>query len=136
MLYGGILIALRPLTALAVPSTRSFYVGLVLIVLGTGLLKPNISAIVGTLYSAKTPAATPASRSSTWGSTSARSSAPLICSWLGDPRAGRGWIDWHFGFGAAGVGMTLGLIQYVVGPQASRRGGRQAARRSIDAGAR
>ena len=49
VLYGGILIACGHYT-LAVPLSGSFYVGLVLIVLGTGLLKPNISVIVGQLY--------------------------------------------------------------------------------------
>ena len=49
VLYGGILIACGHFT-LAVPLAGSFYVGLVLIVLGTGLLKPNISVIVGQLY--------------------------------------------------------------------------------------
>ena len=48
VLYGGILIACGHYT-LAVPLSGSFYVGLVLIVLGTGLLKPNISVIVGQL---------------------------------------------------------------------------------------
>ena len=72
VLYGGILIAAGHFT-LAVPLAWSFYAGLVLIVLGTGLLKPNISAIVGQLYGRTISAATPASRSSTWGSTSAPS---------------------------------------------------------------
>ena len=52
----------------------TFYLGLVLIVIGTGLLKPNISAMVGELYPEDARAATPASRSSTWASTSAPSS--------------------------------------------------------------
>src|SRR6267378_4025620 len=52
VLYGGILIALGHYS-LAIDSRPSFYAGLVLIVLGTGLLKPNISAIVGQLYSAE-----------------------------------------------------------------------------------
>src|SRR5439155_331724 len=51
VLYGGILIAMGHYS-LAIDSRPSFYAGLVLIVLGTGLLKPNISAIVGQLYSA------------------------------------------------------------------------------------
>ena len=72
--YGGILIASGHFS-LAVPVSRRFYLGLVLIVLGTGLLKPNISVIVGQLYDEKDVVATPASASSTWASTSARSSA-------------------------------------------------------------
>ena len=50
VLYGGILISLGNF-ALAVPTLASFYGGLTLVVLGTGLLKPNVSAIVGQLYS-------------------------------------------------------------------------------------
>ena len=59
---------------MAFPSLTTFYLGLFLIVLGTGLLKGNVSVIVGQLYGRATSGATPASRSSTWGSTSARSS--------------------------------------------------------------
>ena len=51
-------------------------------------------------------AATPASRSSTWASTSARSSRPLITGVLGER------VGWHWGFGAAGVGMLIGVITY------------------------
>ena len=56
-----------------------------------------------------TPAATRASPSSTWGSTPAPSSSPLICGWLAQR------VGWHWGFGAAAFGMTLGLVQYVLG---------------------
>src|SRR6266542_4310623 len=52
VLFGGILIASGHYT-LAIPQTAAFYIGLVLIVLGTGLLKPNISVIVGQLYGAR-----------------------------------------------------------------------------------
>ena len=74
VLLGGIIIALGHFT-LAFQALPFFYTGLSLIVVGTGLLKPNVSTIVGSLYSPATPAATRASRFSTWGSTSARSSA-------------------------------------------------------------
>src|SRR3990172_2531613 len=50
VLYGGILIALGHFS-LAFPATTTFYLGLLLVVLGTGLLKPNISVMVGQLYS-------------------------------------------------------------------------------------
>ena len=66
---GGFLIMCGHI-CLAIPSHVSFFFGLGLIVLGTGLLKPNISAIVGELFGKKTRAATPASPSSTWASTS------------------------------------------------------------------
>src|SRR5262249_45765352 len=47
--YGGILIAIGDFT-LAVPGTKTFFLGLIFIVMGTGMLKPNVSAIVGGLY--------------------------------------------------------------------------------------
>ena len=115
VLYGGVLIALGHYS-LAVPSTTTFYLGLCLIVFGTGLLKPNISAIVGDLYAEKGAGATPRFRSSTWASTSG-ALGPLICSWLGEPREGAAWVNWHYGFAAAGVGMTFALIQYVARPR-------------------
>src|SRR4029077_8690134 len=52
VLYGGVLIAAGHYT-LAIPAAAAFYAGLTFIVLGTGLLKPNISVIVGQLYSEK-----------------------------------------------------------------------------------
>ena len=116
VLYGGILIALGHYS-LAVPSTTTFYVGLVLIVFGTGLLKPNISAIVGDLYTEKGARRDAAFSIFYMGINVGGLFGPLICSWLGEPREGAAWVNWHYGFGAAGVGMTFALIQYVAGAQ-------------------
>ena len=97
----------------------TFYLGLLLIVLGTGLLKPNISVIVGELYADKGDrAATPGSRSSTWASTWARSSARCSARTSASRATGATWVNWHYGFAAAGVGMTLGSIQYTLGDSA------------------
>ncbi len=113
--YGGVLIALGHFS-MAMPSMAGFYVGLVLIVLGTGLLKPNVSAIVGDLYADDKGARRDAGFSIFYmGINIGAFAGPLICSWLGEPRDGAGWVNWHYGFGAAGVGMTLGLIQYWLG---------------------
>jgi len=68
-----IIIALGHFT-LAFHALPFFYAGLSLIVIGTGLLKPNVSTLVGSLYEQGTNGATPDSRFSTWGSISARSS--------------------------------------------------------------
>ena len=105
---GGVIIAVGHFT-LAFKSLPSFYTGLALIVLGTGLLKPNISAMVGSLYDRG----------------DARRDAGFSIFYMGinvgafAGITGAGWlaqkIDWHIGFAAAGVGMTLGLIQYVLG---------------------
>ncbi len=114
VLYGGILIALGHYS-LAVPAMPTFYAGLLLIVLGTGLLKPNVSAIVGDLYSDKGARRDAGFSIFYMGINIGAFAGPLICSWLGEPREGASWVNWHYGFGAAGVGMTLALVQYVLG---------------------
>jgi POT family proton-dependent oligopeptide transporter len=122
VLYGGVLIALGHYS-LAVPSITMFYVGLLLIVFGTGLLKPNISAIVGDLYTEKGPRRDAGFSIFYMGINTGAFAGPLVCSWLGEPRDGAPWVNWHYGFAAAGVGMTLALIQYVRGQQYLRGAG-------------
>ena len=106
VLIGAIIIALGHFT-LAMPLTETFFLGLILVVLGTGLLKGNISTIVGQLYkpgdSRVQAGYTIFYMSINIGSTLGF----LICSWLGEK------IGWHWGFGAAGVGMFFGVIQYM-----------------------
>jgi proton-dependent oligopeptide transporter, POT family len=95
--------------SMAIPSVPTFYTGLVLIVIGTGLLKPNVSAMVGDLYppgSARRDAGFSIFYS---GINVGALIGPLICGWLGER------VNWHIGFSAAGVGMVLGLIQYRLG---------------------
>jgi POT family proton-dependent oligopeptide transporter len=88
----------------------SFYLGLLLVVLGTGLLKPNVSAIVGGLYEKDSPARRDAGFSIFYmGINLGAFLGPLICGWFAER------VDWHLGFSLAGVGMTLGLIQYTRG---------------------
>lgn len=104
--YGGCLITLGHF-CLALPYTQTFFLGLFLIVIGTGLLKPNISSMVGALY----PPDQQNKRDSGFsifymGINLGAFSAPFITSYLGEN------IDWHYGFAAAGVGMVVGLIQY------------------------
>jgi POT family proton-dependent oligopeptide transporter len=108
VLYGGILIALGHFS-LAVPSIATFYLGLVLIVLGTGLLKPNISAIVGELYAPGDQRRDAGFSIYYMGINLGAFIAPLVCGYLGQN------VNWHYGFGAAGVGMLLGVVQYVLG---------------------
>src|SRR2546430_13167867 len=107
VLYGGILIAIGHYS-LAIDSTPTFYAGLVLIVLGTGLLKPNISAIVGQLYSADDRRRDAGFSIFYMGINMGAFFAPLVCGTLGER------VGWHWGFGAAGGGGRLGPIQYVV----------------------
>jgi POT family proton-dependent oligopeptide transporter len=108
VLVGGIIIAAGHF-CLAVPSEPFFFVGLWLIVIGTGLLKPNVSSIVGTLYD-RTDARRDAGFSIFYmGINIGAFISPLICGYLGQE------VNWHWGFGAAGIGMTFGLVQYVLG---------------------
>jgi POT family proton-dependent oligopeptide transporter len=106
--YGGILIASGHYS-MAVPTLASFYLGLVLIVLGTGLLKPNISAIVGDLYGPADIRRDSGFSIFYMGINLGAFIAPLLCGYLGQR------VDWHMGFGLAGIGMTLGLVQYRLG---------------------
>lgn len=104
--YGGIIIALGHF-AMAVPGDEFFFIGLLLIVIGTGLLKPNISSMVGGLYKDNEPARRDAGFSLFYmGINLGAVIAPLVTGYLGEG------INWHYGFAAAGVGMVLGLIQY------------------------
>jgi POT family proton-dependent oligopeptide transporter len=104
--YGGILIAIGHFS-MALPFDEGFYLGLLFIVLGTGLLKPNISSIVGGLYNPDEQARRDAGFSLFYmGINIGAFIAPLIVGWLGEN------VHWHYGFGAAGIGMLIGLIQY------------------------
>lgn len=108
VLYGGIIIALGNYS-LAIPSLTAFYAGLALIVLGTGLLKPNISTIVGALYTENDVRRDAGFSIFYMGINVGAMIAPLVCGYLGEN------INWHYGFLAAGVGMTGGIIQYALG---------------------
>ena len=108
VLIGGIIIALGHFS-MAVPGLPFFFTGLGLIVIGTGLLKPNVSTIVGTLYSRDDTRRDSGFSIFYMGINLGAFIAPLVTGWLGQK------INWHIGFAAAGVGMTLGLIQYVAG---------------------
>ena len=105
---GGCVIAAGHFS-MAIPTVASFYIGLALIVCGTGLLKPNVSAMVGDLYP-EGGARRDAGFSVFYaGINTGAFIGPLICGFLGEN------VNWHIGFGAAGVGMVLGLIQYRLG---------------------
>src|SRR5690349_20299515 len=108
VLFGGIIIASGHF-CMAVPGLPFFYLGLGLIVIGTGLLKPNVSSMVGTLYRRDDKRRDAGFSMFYMGINLGATIAPLICGWLGQK------YNWHFGFVAAGFGMIIGLIQYVLG---------------------
>jgi POT family proton-dependent oligopeptide transporter len=103
--WGGAVIAAGHFT-LAIPSALSFYLGLILIVIGTGLLKPNVSAMVGDLYPEGGAQRDAGFSIYYMGINVGGFFGPLVCGYLGEN------VAWHLGFAAAGVGMVLGLIQY------------------------
>ncbi len=106
ILYGGMIIMLGHFL-LAITNIQTFYLGLIFVVLGTGLLKPNISAIVGDLYEndkeKKESGFTLFYMAINIGSILGF----FICGYLGEN------IGWHYGFGAAGIGMAFGLLQFI-----------------------
>ncbi|MGY6559996.1 MAG: peptide MFS transporter [Nitritalea sp.] len=94
-----------PKTALVPLDTLSFYLGLVLIVIGTGLLKPNISSIVGQLYPTNSSKRDAGFSIFYMGINIGALIAPIACSTAAV-------YDWHLGFGLAGLGMLIGLFQF------------------------
>ena len=83
-----------------------FFLGLVLIVLGTGLLKPNISAIVGDLYPEGGARRDAGFAIFYMGINTGAFVGQLVTGYLGER------VSWHWGFGAAGIGMALGLVSF------------------------
>jgi proton-dependent oligopeptide transporter, POT family len=105
---GGCIIAAGHF-CMAVPGLPFFFTGLGLIVIGTGLLKPNVSSMVGSLYTREDVRRDAGFSMFYMGINLGAFIAPLICGWLGQT------ANWHLGFAAAGVGMIIGLVQYVAG---------------------
>ncbi|WP_343243735.1 peptide MFS transporter [Streptomyces sp. SID13726] len=108
VLWGGILIACGHY-AMAVPTGTMTWVGLGLISAGTGLLKPNVATMVGKLYRTDDERRDAGFALYYMAINIGAFAGPLITGWLGDHKG------WHWGFSAAAIGMTFGLIQYVLG---------------------
>lgn len=122
-LYGGIAIMCGHI-CLAATGIAMFYLGLALIIVGTGLLKPNISTMVGELYSADDGRRDAGFSIYYLGINLGAFVAPLVTGWLaqgeGFKRMLSSWgiapeFSWHWGFAAAALGMALGLMQYLAG---------------------
>ncbi len=90
-------------------SLNVFYFALALIVMGVGYLKPNISTIVGKLYSQDDPRRDGGFTIFYMGINIGSFVATLLCGWLGET------YGWRYGFGAAGIGMIIGLISFTYG---------------------
>jgi POT family proton-dependent oligopeptide transporter len=108
VLIGGAIIALGHLV-LVFKEITFFYLGLSLIVIGTGLLKPNASTLVGGLYKDDDIRRDAGFSVFYMGINLGAFMGPFIAGYLAQR------VDWHLGFGCAAVGMALGLVQYVMG---------------------
>ncbi|MEO8030109.1 MAG: oligopeptide:H+ symporter [Gemmatimonadota bacterium] len=122
-LYGAVVIMFGHI-ALAIPTLTGFYVGLALVVLGTGLLKPNVSTMVGQLYRADDTRRDAGFSIYYMGINLGAFLSPFFTGWLGQSESFRGILTrmglqpehaWHWGFGLAAVGMFVGIIQYMMG---------------------
>ena len=118
VLLGGTAIAFGHY-ALAWPTGEFFYVGLALIAIGTGLFKPNISALVGALYSKDDPRRDAGFSLFYMGINIGAFLAPLVTGFLAQSSVFKGWLaqagfdpnqSWHWGFAAAGIGMTASIL--------------------------
>jgi len=122
VLIGGIIIAAGHFTMIF-HGMSTFYLGMVLIACGTGLLKPNISAMIGGLYSTNDPRRDSGFSIFYMGINIGAVLAPLAVGYLAQGETFKNFIaslgldpvrSWHWGFGAAGVGMIIGLIVYLM----------------------
>lgn len=125
VMIGGVIIAFGHF-CLALPAKWTFFLGLVFVVIGTGLLKPNVSTMVGELYAKNDPRRDAAFSIFYMGINLGAFIAPLACSYLGEN------IDWHYGFGLAGIGMTVGVIQFFFGQKNLGSAGRAPASTPAD----
>jgi len=116
VLYGGFLLVAGH-SVLAIEEMWAFYTGLALIILGVGMLKPNISTMVGGLYK---PGDIRRDKGFTIfyiGINVGAFLSSLVVGYVGEVHG------WHYGFGLAGIGMALGLLQYLIGQKYLRHVG-------------
>ena len=121
--WGGVIITLGHF-CLAIPSTHFFFIGLLLVAVGTGLLKPNISTLVGSLYEQNDRRRDAGFTLFYMGINLGAVLGPIVCGGLGQSDS----FGWHWGFGVAGVGMIFGLIQYRIGQHKLGNAGLHAAK--------
>jgi POT family proton-dependent oligopeptide transporter len=105
---GGCIIAAGHFS-MAIPTTTFFFIGLALIVVGTGLLKPNVSSVVGDLYPEGGARRDAGFSIFYMGINLGAILGPLLCGVLGEG------YNWHWGFSLAGIGMVFGLVSYKIG---------------------
>jgi POT family proton-dependent oligopeptide transporter len=107
---GGCFIAAGQLS-MVLPYVPTFFFGLVMVIFGTGLLKPNVSTVVGELYPEGGARRDAGFSIFYMGINLGAWLGPLVTGFFGEQ------YNWHWGFGVGAIGMILGLIQYKAGDQ-------------------
>lgn len=142
VLIGGIIIACGHYS-MAIDTKPTFFAALLLIALGTGLLKPNISTMVGQLYEPEDKRRDAGFSIFYMGINLGAFISPFVTGFLAQSETFKRFITsigmnpanaWHWGFAAAGVGMTLGVIQYVLGGKRLNDAGKKPTREATDKG--
>ena len=108
IVLGGALMAVGHLI-LAIPTEWSFFAGMAFLISGNGFFKPNISTMVGRLYRGDDPRRDAAFSIFYMGVNLGAFIGGLICGYVGQK------INWHYGFGLAGIFMVIGLITFMLG---------------------
>lgn len=108
ILIGAILMSFGHFV-LAIPHTAAFFSALILLILGNGLFKPNISVIVGKLYAPDDPRRDAAFSLFYVGINLGAFLSPFVCGTLGQR------VGWHWGFASAGIGMLLACLIFITG---------------------
>ncbi|MBF6178345.1 peptide MFS transporter [Nocardia otitidiscaviarum] len=106
--YGGVVVMAGHIALAIIPDLAGVAVGLVLVALGSGALKANASSLLGTLYAKGDARADGGFTLFYLGINLGAFAGPLITGLL------QSHVGFHYGFGAAAIGMALGLTQYVV----------------------
>jgi POT family proton-dependent oligopeptide transporter len=105
IMLGGLLMTLGHFT-MAFEDKTIFFLSLGLLIIGNGFFKPNISTMVGGLYKQGDAKRDAGFTIFYMGINIGAFIAPLVCGWLGAS------YGWHYGFGAAGIGMLAGVIVF------------------------
>ena len=108
VIFGGILMTIGHLV-LALPNDWSFFYGMAFIICGNGFFKPNISSLVGTLYTENDPRRDSGFSIFYMGINIGAALGGALCAYVGTE------INWHYGFGLAGIFMFIGLIVFIIG---------------------
>jgi POT family proton-dependent oligopeptide transporter len=108
IIFGGILMTLGHFI-LAIPYEWSFFYGMAFIICGNGFFKPNVSSLVGTLYKENDPRRDSGFSIFYMGINIGAAAGGFLCAYVGTE------INWHYGFGLAGIFMVLGLVVFLLG---------------------